>query len=109
MFTDGGAIVEGPKLLPWEDDIFRTPAPKEMVMHCCFYQFNALLTLNPSWDDCLRSVFPNMNPLLMRQLMSSRAEVNDVNNVDESDKTSHGNVLNYLNNHLLDKVDVAAE
>ena len=50
-----------------------------------------------------------MNPLLMRQLMSSRAEVNDVNNVDESDKTSHGNVLNYLNNHLLDKVDVAPE
>ena len=27
--------VEQPKLLPWEDDVFRTPSPKEMVMHCC--------------------------------------------------------------------------
>ena len=27
--------IEEPRLLPWEDDVFRTPAPREMVMHCC--------------------------------------------------------------------------
>ena len=29
--------VEQPKLQPWEDDIFRTPTPKEMAMHLCKY------------------------------------------------------------------------
>ena len=27
--------VEQPRLLPWEDDVYKTPSPKEMVMHCC--------------------------------------------------------------------------
>ena len=31
--------VEQPRLLPWEDDVFRTPAPREMVMHCCKESF----------------------------------------------------------------------
>ena len=100
------STVEGPRLLPWEDDIFRNPPPKEMVAHCCFYQYNAMMTLSPAWDDCLRILIPNMNPMLLRQLMSNRSEVNDIDSVDDSDKTSHENVLNYLNCQLLDKVDI---
>ena len=77
-----------------------------MVAHCCFYQYNSMMTMSPAWDDCLRILIPNMNPMLLRQLMSNRSEVNDIDSVDDSDKTSHENVLNYLNGQLLDKVDI---
>ena len=30
--------VEQPKLQPWEDDLFRTPTPKEMAMHLCKFK-----------------------------------------------------------------------
>lgn len=93
---------EGPKLLPWEDDIFRTPLPKEMVMHCCFYQYNALLNIQPSWDDCFKILIPYMNPLLLRQLLTNRPEVNDAD-AEEADKSSYEQVLNYINDQLLDK------
>jgi hypothetical protein len=31
----GQASGDQPKLTPWEDDIFKTPTPKEMMTHCC--------------------------------------------------------------------------
>lgn len=33
--TNDTIPVEQPKLQPWEDDLFRTPTPKEMAMHLC--------------------------------------------------------------------------
>ena len=44
-----------------------------------------------------------MNPMLLRQLMVNRCEVNDLENSEEADKTSYQNVLTYLNDQLLDK------
>ena len=93
-------LIEQPKLLPWEDDVFRTPSPKEMALHCCFFQYNAMMNLQPSWDDCLKTLVPDMNPMLMRQLMTNRCEVNDLDNVEEADKSSYETVLNYLNDQL---------
>ena len=51
------------------------PPPTEMIKHCGFYHYNALMNLSPAWDDCLRIMVPNMNPMLMRQLMKNRCEV----------------------------------
>ena len=44
-----------------------------------------------------------MNPMLLRQLMQNRSEVNDVENAEESDKSAYENVLTYLNDQLQDK------
>ena len=68
-----------------------------------FFQYNAMLSLQPSWDDCFKILIPDMNPILLRQLMVNRCEVNDVENAEEADKTSYENVLTYLNDQLLDK------
>ena len=68
-----------------------------------FYQYNAMLSLQPSWDDCFKILIPDMNPMLLRQLMVNRCEVNDLENSEEADKTSYQNVLTYLNDQLLDK------
>ena len=38
--TNDTIPVEQPKLQPWEDDLFRTPTPKEMAMHLCKNLFN---------------------------------------------------------------------
>ena len=62
-----------------------------------------MLSLQPSWDDCFKILIPDMNPILLRQLMVNRCEVNDVENAEEADKTSYENVLTYLNDQLLDK------
>ena len=39
--------VDQPKLQPWEDDIFRTPTPKEMAMHLCKFSTNYQSTTAP--------------------------------------------------------------
>ena len=62
-----------------------------------------MLSLQPSWDDCFKILIPDMNPILLRQLMVNRCEVNDVENAEEADKTSYENGLTYLNDQLLDK------
>lgn len=62
-----------------------------------------MLSLQPSWDDCFKILIPDMNPMLLRQLMVNRCEVNDLENSEEADKTSYQNVLTYLNDQLLDK------
>ena len=40
-----------------------------------FYHYNALMNLSSAWDDCLCIIVPNVNPMLMRQLMKNRCEV----------------------------------
>lgn len=85
------------------------PPPTEMIKHCGFYHYNALMNLSPAWDDCLRIMVPNMNPMLMRQLMRNRCEVNDVDNVCDADKATHTIVLKHLNDQLLDKVEISEE
>ena len=62
-----------------------------------------MLTYQPVWEDCLRILIPEMNPFILRQLMSNRHEVEDAA-AEEADVTSHANVLSFLNDQLLDKV-----
>ena len=40
-----------------------------------------------------RIMVPNMNPMLIRQLMKNRCEVNDVDNVCDANKATHTIVL----------------
>ena len=47
------------------------------------------MNLCSAWDDCLSIIVPNVNPMLMRQLMKNRCEVNDVNNVCYAVKATH--------------------
>ncbi len=41
----------------------------------------------------------NCNPFIFRP------EINDMDSVDESDKSAHSSVSSYINDHLLEKVD----
>ena len=62
-----------------------------------------MLSLQPSWEDCYKILVPDMNPMLMRQLLTNRPEFCDEGNCDESDKTSYQTVMNHINDQLLDK------
>ena len=62
-----------------------------------------MLSLSPSWEDCYKILVADMNPMLMRQLLSNRSEICDPDNAEEADKSSYQTVLNYLNDQLLDK------
>ena len=62
-----------------------------------------MLSLSPSWEDCYKILVADMNPMLMRQLLSNRPEICDQDNAEEADKSSYQTVLNYLNDQLLDK------
>lgn len=62
-----------------------------------------MLNLQPSWDDCFKLLLPHSNPLLLRQLLKNRCEVNDQENCEESDKMAYDQVLNHINDQLLDK------
>ena len=64
-----------------------------------------MLSLQPSWEDCYKILVPDSNPLLMRQLLTNRCEVNDTENVEDSDKSSYDVVLEYLNDQLLEKTE----
>jgi hypothetical protein len=63
------------------------------------------MTSNPAWDECLRIMMADSNPLLVRQLMTNRSEVNDLDGTEDSDKTAHETVLTHVNNQLLDRVE----
>ena len=62
-----------------------------------------MLSLQPSWEDCYKILVPDMNPMLMRQLLINRPEFRDEANADEADRNSFQTVSNYLNDQLLDK------
>ena len=64
-----------------------------------------MLSIQPSWEDCYKILVPDMNPMLMRQLLSNRPEILDQDNAEESDIASYNTVLNYLNDQLLDKTN----
>ena len=64
-----------------------------------------MLSIQPSWEDCYKILVPDMNPMLMRQMLSNRPEILDQENAEESDISSYQTVLNYLNDQLLDKTN----
>ncbi len=68
-----------------------------------FFQYNAMLSLQPSWEDCFKILVPSMNPFLLRQLLKNRCENQDADSCDEADKMAYEAVLNYLNDQLQDK------
>ena len=64
-----------------------------------------MLSLQPSWEDCYKVLVPDMNPILMRQLLTNRCEVNDAENVEDADKSSYEVVLHYINDQLLERTE----